>query len=93
MNNYTKKHLMIYQNGEQIFEEDVYVCLEGKNLCNSEYYLSSNRDLRYIGFSYTPDGSEMCYVSLGTNDTFVLNEPGKATGFFVNCDEDENGQD
>jgi len=90
MNNYTKKHLIIYQSGEMIFENDVYVCLEGANYCNSNYYLSSSKDLRYIEFSYTEDGRELCKVSLGTTDTFVLNEPGKSTGFF-GFDEEEDG--
>lgn len=81
MSTFTKKHLIIYQRGEMIFEKDVYVCLEGENYCNSNYYFSSSKDLRYIEFSYTADGTQMCKVSLGTTDTFVLNEPGKFTGF------------
>lgn len=90
MSTFTKKHLIIYQHGEMIFENDVYVCLEGENYCNSNYYLMSSKDLRYIEFSYTADGKELCKVSLGTTDTFVLNEPGKSTGFF-GFDEEENG--
>lgn len=90
MSTYTKKRLIIYQAGQMIFEEDVYVCLEGKNTYNTDYYCSSNRDLRYIKFSYTPSGSELCTVSLGVGDTFILNAPGVSKGFFGICDEDEN---
>lgn len=90
MSDFTKKHLIIYQNGDMIFENDVYICLEGKNYCNSNYYFSSNNDIRYIKFSYTADGTQMCKVSLGTTDTFILNEPGKATGFFTSYEQEEN---
>lgn len=89
MSDFTKKHLIIYQNGDMIFENDVYICLEGKNYCNSNYYFSSN-NIRYIKFSYTADGTQMCKVSLGITDTFILNEPGKATGFFTSYEQEEN---
>lgn len=91
MSDFTKKHLIIYQNGNMIFENDVYICLEGKSYYNSSnYYFSSNNDMRYIKFSYTADGTKMCKVSLGTTDTFILNEPGKATGFFTSYEQEEN---
>lgn len=75
MPNYTKQHLKILQSGRVILDQDVYVCLEGANTYNSSYYYHRDRDMRSIHYKDSEDDKDINYISLGTEDTFILGRP------------------
>ena len=80
---YAKRHLKIVQNGQTIFNKDVYVCLERTNYVNVEspYYYYSDRNKRILKYKSAEDDKELSFVNLGFGDTFFITVPStKATG-------------
>lgn len=74
---FTKRHITIFQTGRPIFDCDVWVCLEDTNYCNvaSPYFFSTDRNKRTLKFKLAEGDSELCVVSLGFGDTFIVTIP------------------
>ena len=79
---YTKRHLKIFQNGQTIFNQDVYVCLEHTQYVNYEspYYYYTDRNKRVLKVKMAEDDKDLSYINLGLGDTFFITIPSKATG-------------
>lgn len=79
---YTKRHLKIFQNGQPIFNQNVYVCLEHTQYVNYEspYYYYTDRNKRVLKVKMAEDDKDLSYINLGLGDTFFITIPNKATG-------------
>lgn len=75
MPTYTKQHLKIFQQGQVIFDQDVYVCLEGQGYCNSEYYFHRDRNMRSIDYKANENDQSTSAISLGVGDTVLITNP------------------
>ena len=77
LNKYTKKHLKVVQNGQPIFNCNVWVCLERTNYCNVEspYFLSTDHNRRMLKFKLSETDTELSYISLGFGDTVMVTAP------------------
>ena len=74
---YTKRHLKIFQNGQPIFNQNVYVCLEHTQYVNYEspYYYYSDRNKRVLKVKLAEDDKDLSYINLGLGDTFFITDP------------------
>ena len=80
---YTKRHLKIFQNGQTIFNQNVYVCLEHTQYVNYEspYYYYTDRNKRVLKVKMAEDDKDLSYINLGLGDTFFITvPPTKETG-------------
>ena len=75
-NKYTKRHIEIIQNGQTIFDKDVYVCLEHTYVnYESPYYYYSDRNKRVLKYKSAEDDKELSFINLGFGDTFFVTVP------------------
>lgn len=74
---YTKRHLKIFQNGQTIFSQNVYVCLEHTQYVNYEspYYYYTDRNKRVLKVKLAEDDKDTSYINLGLGDTFFITDP------------------
>ena len=74
---YTKSHLKIFQNGQTIFNQNVYVCLEHTQYVNYEspYYYYTDRNKRVLKVKLAEDDKDLSYINLGLGDTFFITSP------------------
>ena len=74
MATYKKKHIKIFQNGIVIFDKDCYVCVDGKNTYNEDYFYHRDRNSRSLKVCEKPDGSHESYITLGVADTAIIKD-------------------
>lgn len=72
---YTKKRLRIFQNGTEIFDKDVWVCLQDSNTYNSPYFYHRDRNMRSVHYKIAHDDPAECSIMLGVGDTLIVCEP------------------
>lgn len=74
---YSKRHLKIVQNGQTIFNQDVYVCLEHTQYVNYEspYYYYTDRNKRVLKVKMAEDDKDLSFINLGLGDTFFITVP------------------
>ena len=76
MADYIKQRLKVFQSGHKIFDENIYVCLEGENICNNtEYFYRRDRNMRRIQYKKKPTDKFVSHISFGVGDTFLIGDP------------------
>lgn len=73
--NYVKQRLKVFQSGHKIFDEHIYVCLEGDEYNNGEYFYRRDRNMRRIQYKKKPTDKFVSHISFGVSDTFLIGDP------------------